>query len=468
MPAKRGTCIAGLCGELPGALLRWVWPTEPGLGVGSPGLGDGDTPRPATRFVRTAGAAAAGCHGAGRAWEPRPRRAVPNSCSASAAHGCQGLRPQPPRPASSMLARPRWRAARGLVASHAVRRALACQHLRDARGRSSCAPGPQHVGRGGLLRAKACFVSAAAAWPFWLPLTLCSNRWRLCRAVLAAFVTRKRKRHIAEPAARSFCCSGWCRARLFLRSWTPWSAPAGRRRSYSGSWPTLTRGRRLTKSGCSRSPGGGGGRSRERAKAEAAGGAKMLRSALSAGVTSYVTNNCSRQPLERAPLGPHFRVACRDERAIEDSFFLKGLLTEGLPLAAHAAAPIAKKRCAGPGRVLAVVLCLRASHRRTTLRAPLQNRGPYIQLFASSSLVKIPPATTKESCKQSGIVIQKSIVFNNLLPPPFKLLLWAREQYKAQTERQRHIPGTFRASQQSRRWTGLAARSGCRAQPNRC
>ena len=29
---------------------------------------------------------------------------------------------------------------------------------------------------------------------------------------------------------------------------------------------------------------------------------------------------------------------------------------------------------------------------------------------------RFPPATTKESCKQSGIVIQKSIVFNNLLP----------------------------------------------------
>ena len=45
MPAKRGTRIAGLCGGLPGALLRWVWPAEPGLGVGTPGLGDGDAPR---------------------------------------------------------------------------------------------------------------------------------------------------------------------------------------------------------------------------------------------------------------------------------------------------------------------------------------------------------------------------------------------------------------------------------------
>ena len=118
------------------------------------------------------------------------------------------------------------------------------------RGRSSCAPGAQHVGRGGLLRAKACFVSATAVWLFWLLGTLCSNRWRLCRAVLAAFVTRKLKRHIAEPAVRSFCCSGWCRARLFLRRWTPWSAPCWKaRRSCSGSWPTPTRGRRLTKSG---------------------------------------------------------------------------------------------------------------------------------------------------------------------------------------------------------------------------
>ena len=215
-------------------------------------------------------------------------------------------------------------------------------------------------------------MSAAAVWLYWLLGTLCRNRWRLCRAVLAAFVTRKRKRHIAEPAVRSFCCSGWCRARLVLRRWTPWSAPCWKaRRSCSGSWPTPTRGRRLTKSGAAAAatavalvvvevaaaaaaavaPGG------ERAKAKAAGGAEMWGNA---GVTSNVTNNCSRQPLhswmrradgERAPLGPHFRVACRDERALGDRFFLNGLLTEGLPPAAQAAAPIAKKvrRAGGSG-----------------------------------------------------------------------------------------------------------------------
>ena len=173
------------------------------------------------------------------------------------------------------------------------------------------------AGEGLLCVCRSCLALLAPRDPY-------SNRWRLCRAVLAAFVTRKRKRHIAEP-------------------------PAHQERRCSRSR--------------SRGPGGGGAAAAavapggERAKAKAAGGAEMLGNA---GVTSNVTNNCSRPPLhswmrradgERAPLGPHFRVACRDERALGDSFFLNGLLTEGLPPAAQAAAPIAKKvrRAGGTG-----------------------------------------------------------------------------------------------------------------------
>ena len=76
MPAKRGTCIAGVCGGLPGALFRWVWPAEPGLGVGAPGLGDGDAPRHGVGS-QLAGAWRAACDAA----SPRIARAERAGCS---------------------------------------------------------------------------------------------------------------------------------------------------------------------------------------------------------------------------------------------------------------------------------------------------------------------------------------------------------------------------------------------------
>ncbi|CAJ1359586.1 unnamed protein product, partial [Effrenium voratum] len=57
MPAKRGTRIAGLCGGLPGALLRWVWPAGARRAAG-----DAASPR-AARHRGRASRLLAGCGG---------------------------------------------------------------------------------------------------------------------------------------------------------------------------------------------------------------------------------------------------------------------------------------------------------------------------------------------------------------------------------------------------------------------